>query len=559
VNRRKFVKGMLAAAAAANIAPVMAPLPVQAGPDKAKDKDKEDKPSKKGGKIGAKRRHEAYRLREQAARFHRVQPVVVHQNNGDEDRYPNKIASYSKGLPHNHLGEVDLVAYQALTKATTTGDPDDFAAIPLGSPTATGCYKLKNPQAGLAFDLEGADSQAVTQAPAPAFASAEEAAEIIENYWMALLRDVRFDDYANNELAHAAAADLSNKSDFRGPKIGGQVTPATLFRGLTPGDLTGPYISQFLLLPAPFGACSIEQRLRTYLPGVNFMTSYENWLNIQRGFLPLESEQFDPVRRYIRNGRDLSQWVHIDVLYQAYFHAMMILLHPPELGGIGAPFDAGNPYGTSRNQSGFGTFGPPHIAALMCEVATRALKAVWFQKWFVHNRLRPEAFAGRIHFHLSGAATYPIHPDALNSPALDRVFNTNGTWFLPQAFPEGSPTHPAYGGGHATVAGACVTILKAWFDESFVIPNPVVVAPNGTSLLPYSGPPLTVGGELNKVASNVAFGRNIAGVHWRSDAVESLKLGEAVAISVLRDQRACYNEDFGGFTLTKFDGTTVTV
>ena len=29
--------------------------------------------------------------------------------------------------------------------------------------------------------------------------------------------------------------------------------------------------------------------------------------------------------------------------------------------------------------------------------------------------------------------------------------------------------HPAYGAGHATVAGACVTILKAFFDTSAVL------------------------------------------------------------------------------------------
>jgi hypothetical protein len=57
----------------------------------------------------------------------------------------------------------------------------------------------------------------------------------------------------------------------------------------------------------------------------------------------------------------------------------------------------------------------------------------------------------------------------------------------------------------------------------------------------------------------VALGRNIAGVHWRSDATESIKLGEEVALSVLRDQKNTYNEPFAGFSLTKFDGTTVTV
>jgi hypothetical protein len=68
-----------------------------------------------------------------------------------------------------------------------------------------------------------------------------------------------------------------------------------------------------------------------------------------------------------------------------------------------------------------------------------------------------------------------------------------------------------------------------------------------------------VGGELNKLASNISQGRNIAGVHWRSDAVESNRLGEAAAISVLKDMFNTYAEPFEGFSLTKFDGTTITI
>ena len=70
---------------------------------------------------------------------------------------------------------------------------------------------------------------------------------------------------------------------------------------------------------------------------------------------------------------------------------------------------------------------------------------------------------------------------------------------------------------------------------------------------------MTVGGELNKLAANVAIGRNFAGVHWRSDYQESLTLGEAVAISVLKDSKPCYNEAFSGFTFTRFDATRITV
>jgi hypothetical protein len=118
------------------------------------------------------------------------------------------------------------------------------------------------------------------------------------------------------------------------------------------------------------------------------------------------------------------------------------------------------------------------FSSLIPEVSTRALKAQWLQKWFVHRRLRPEAFGGLIHHHKKHNATYPFLKNSiLDSPVLDRIFESNkeankklksgnpdkdkGTYFLPQAFPEGSPLHPSYGAGHATVAGACVTVLKA--------------------------------------------------------------------------------------------------
>jgi len=157
----------------------------------------------------------------------------------------------------------------------------------------------------------------------------------------------------------------------------------------------------------------------------------------------------------------------------------------------------------------------------------------------------------------------------------------DGTFLLPQAFVEGAPTHPAYGAGHATVAGACVTILKAWFDESDVFDPGIVNLPMthpkiaelrenrtpkvpnaaGTALedlTPLPDPPLTVGGELNKLAANIALGRNAAGVHWRSDYTESVRLGEEIAIRILQEQKPTYNEDHF-FSLTKFDGTAITI
>jgi len=483
---------------------------------------------------------------------------LQHPNNQDELLYPNKIGNFSKGLPHNDDGTVVLSAYNALLQALNSGQPSDFDAIPLGGTT-----RLTNPQSGLAFDMQGPDAHALVQPPAPAFASRQQAAEISENYWMALLRDVPYSQYAGNPIANAAAADLTSYgADFIGPKIGGAVTPATLFRGLAAGDLAGPYLSQFFYHDLNFGAYKIEQKIRTTVPGVNYMTDFNTWLAVQRG-IAQPPDAFDPVPRYMRNGRDMGQWVHVDVLFQAYFQAFLVL------AGARAPFDDGNPYNNNPNQMGFGTFGEPHAATLLCEVATRALKAIWFQKWFVHRRLRPEAMAERVDRTLFHGAGYPVHEEILNSFSdANRLkgFMPASNALLPMAFPEGSPAHPAYGAGHATVAGACVTVLKTWFKESTRLVDigldPLQPSDDGLSLVPYSGSDagdLTVGGELNKIAANVALGRNTAGVHWRSDATESFKLGEQIAIGILKEQRACYNEVFNGFSLTKFDGTTITV
>ncbi|MBI3756530.1 MAG: phosphatase PAP2 family protein [Deltaproteobacteria bacterium] len=113
--------------------------------------------------------------------------------------------------------------------------------------------------------------------------------------------------------------------------------------------------------------------------------------------------------------------------------------------------------------------------------------------------------------------------------------------------------------GHAAIAGACVTVLKAFFNESFVISNPLVASPDGLSLTLYKGSNLTVGGELNKLAANIALARNTAGVHWRSDGIEGLKLGEAVALGILRDLRTTWRESFSGFSFTSFAGASVTI
>lgn len=172
-----------------------------------------------GPTSARKRRQEAFRVRQEAALFQKHLPLPGHPGNGDEDLFSSKIGNYSKGLPHNRLGEVDLNAYNTLIKALTTGNPEDFEFIPLG-----GVAKLANPQAAYTFDLAGPDSHHLGMIVPPAFSSAWIASEMAEVYWQALTRDVPFADYDTNPLTLAAASDLSGFSDFRGPKVSGAVT-----------------------------------------------------------------------------------------------------------------------------------------------------------------------------------------------------------------------------------------------------------------------------------------------------------------------------------------------
>jgi hypothetical protein len=528
VNRRSFLGGVTAATVAAGILG----MPTIA---QAKEIGPEDP---------AQRRSDEFGRRDGAAIREKLLPPT-HKTNGDEERYFNKIGNYSKGLPHDVLGEVNLSAYAGLITALTSGAPTDFGAIQLG-----GVLKLSNPQSSYAYCLEGADSHVGVTAVPPAYAGNEQGSEMAENYWMALARDVAFADYDSDSTIASTVADLGSFPDYQGPQ---PVTADNIFRGFTAGDLSGPYVSQFLTLPIPYGAITVPQQITTNVPGDDHMTSYLAWLNIMNGGAPTDKNVFDPTPRYIRNLRDLTAFVHKDFSYDAGLTAALLL------GAMGATFDPNNPYLGYATTSPFGTFGAPDAVDMVGRVSAAALRCVYYQKWLVHRRVRPEEYAGNVQNQVTGQGSYPIPPRLLSSPVLPAIFSKFGSYLLPMAYPEGCPPHPSYPQGHGTLAGATVTVLKAFYNEAFVIPNPMVASSDGLSLVPYTGGQLTIGNELNKLAANIARARDASGVHWRSDGMNGLLLGEALAIKILKDLKANYWEPFAGWQLTKFNGRTITI
>jgi hypothetical protein len=508
------------------------------------------------------------------------------------------IGSFHKTLPHNQYGEVEESAFKKLVKATK-GDAE-FGDVPEGGfqPPASRTAALINPQAGLAKDRLTEEPSEYEMLPAPKVVSETTAAEMTELYWMALLRDVSFDKFDTDAKIQQAAQEINQKfgavtgNPGNGSKLQtgvdvpgkagmlNPITPQNIFRLGLPGEETGPLVSQFFIRRINYGTQIIDQQQRPYKKAMNYLTKFEDWLcaqdsgnNRQDGLsynLSNEAKasyyEGEAKTRYISTPRDLARFVNKDALHQAYFNAALLMLSG------GARWTRGNPYGDGgrleRREAGFGTLGGPHILALVSEVATRALKIVWYQKWQVHLRLRPEAYGGLVHMQnigLGGVKRPYGLPDwvATTEAATEirKLNNDNGeeTLLLPMAFTAGSPIHPAYGAGHASVAGICVTVLKAFFktfdDNGDAVklntlterPNPYLppapfktyitgVDANGNGhRTEITEPNMTIEGELNKLAMNVAMGRTMGGVHWRTDNARSLMLGEAVAAQILAD------------------------
>ncbi|MDJ0576457.1 MAG: vanadium-dependent haloperoxidase [Xenococcaceae cyanobacterium MO_234.B1] len=618
------------------------------------------------------RRQESYAVRLEAAELARSREYPDHKANGDEQKYAGDkyFMSFTKGLPHDSETGLlhDPLDFVEFRRAIDDGFIDPFSdRVRHGAKyevdkTTNQIQKVSNPPndfrqweaptAGVVFELQGPDAQAVTMPSAPPLigvdgeANPELVLEMAEIYELAILRDKPFnafecgggDNDINNSIKRLNALPYISNQTGRPRKVdsGSKLNLQTVFRGSSPGVEIGPYLSQFLLIgntdlngggrvgegKITYGVLQIEQKVPVAKPGTDYMTDIDEYVCVQRGLKrDLEAYEPDPnsksgrpARRFISTPRDLATYVHYDALYEAYLNACIILL------GMKTPFDPGFDHlsgvgvaaaspATRRNAGGFALYGGPHILNLVTEVATRALKAVRFQKFNNHIRLRPEALAARIEL-LREPSGKDIPPalsrdigelkKALESnqvncgqSTLDVIKNGvgNGTHFLPMAFPEGSPMHPAYGAGHATVAGACVTILKAFFDTSAVLgkkddkvafkrfengDTPIAfrapnipkdkIVPNQWELddtkLPVPSEPkqfLTLEGELNKLAANISIGRNMAGVHYFSDYYDSLRMGEEIAIGILEEQALTYSTDPFVLSVPTFDGDVVRI
>ena len=365
----------------------------------------------------------------------------------------------------------------------------------------------------------------------------------------------------------------------------------SLFRSSASGAIVGPYVSQFLLAgttetPADgiigYGVHAISHRVAAFEAGLDYMTDWHSWLDAQNGADMgdlqhtkdtdrLAPEDKEP--RFLTTPRDLATYMRSDELYQANLNAAIMLS-----GSTKTSLSLPSEDATDQNDRS-GGISHPDLLALLSEVSTRGMKLAQRQKFNQHRRAGPERIAAMLTLvanndldGLSASARQDLirmFGELHQTGLLDQISAHNAqqlkhkgnlvqnrgnlgetSLLLPMAFADGSPMQPSYGSGHATVAGACVTILKGFFqlfksEDSWA---PLTLADvgmqtvfeateDGTELRDSldDAATITVEGELNKLAANISLSGSMAGTHYYSDYHDSLRLGERLAVIVLAE------------------------
>lgn len=584
---------------------------------------------------------------------------------------------FSKGLPHDAFGRVfyqDLQRFLTeLSSPTPTGFSDllyrDGYARPSGGITSR---KLESPFAAIHAPQKSALTALTLRTP-PQLGSPELTLELAEIYCAALLRDVAFVNWATDPKVGTACAILTTLPAAQGIADQGQ-----LFRGTTRGAQIGPYVSQFLLVgntekpslgrrdsevgpiaaqsaasqdslnraasfvPPPserdaplradasesfahsdgfirYGPQAISQRIYGHLRGLDHMTEWATWRDVQNGSNRKDSfDRFEPISRFLASPRDLASYVHFAGRAQPFANAALILM------GAEEPTDSGLPEGLHHpTRDGSATFGLSHLLALLGQAELIALRAVFEQKFQHHRRARPERTAASVALAWAGGAAQnslgneqapvvdmmrPLADSGLlaqignHNRAMNAIWevqygdidlgplHTDRNALLPMAWPEGAPMHPGYGSAQGAVAGACATVLKAFFEvfAPAAPPGPDLQTLDAKAAFPANlfrsertltgsgamlsaaqiadpntgfttltaapdSPVLTLQGELDKLADNIAFAGLFAGVNFRSDAHSALRLGERIAMEVLMEHLQSFNEPIS-LRFQTFDG-----
>jgi hypothetical protein len=218
-----------------------------------------------------------------------------------------------------------------------------------------------------------------------------------------------------------------------------------------------------------------------------------NLVEIYRG------EEYDARYPVIRTGRELARWFENNTPGLAHRHALNYLLRdtdwsPPRQAWVWAALDI---------------------------TIYSALLAAWYYKWFAG--IKDEACRQSCYepFTARQDVSYRPRPFELDS-RVGVLYNREISRFgdgdgprrpTPNPSP-GTPRHPSYPSGHSTY-GAAASELLSWFFPDYRE-------------------------ELNRLADNTGMARLWAGIHYRSDHIQGMKLGRCVACMIIEDLKMSF-------------------
>lgn len=179
---------------------------------------------------------------------------------------------------------------------------------------------------------------------------------------------------------------------------------------------------------------------------------------------------------------------------------------------------------------------------------TAAQMTVWLAQEEGRHGRRADAYRAAAE-ELAGAAPNLLHWVSRANRARRGPQRFAVSLFLPLAGPERQHLTPSDLAAHAIVAGALATLIKAVFDTS---PRMQLQAVGD------SGPATTLEDQVDRLAANVALMRCVTGGYFPAENIQDLRLGQAIALHLLRDRMEADNRS-ARLAFRDFDGRSLQV
>ena len=382
--------------------------------------------------------------------------------------------------------------------------------------------------------------------------SEAQAFEMFELYALSQLRDCHVERLSTDCQAECDRT-LSALSTFPGREA---TSCSDLYRLSTvPFASSGPYVSQLLLRSYKDGAQQVDRRFPSTATDQTLSTR-QGYLEAEEGTTLTRSNPSLPDLVYPHDCRSLGTMVDGEPAYKHYLSAALLLMQT--LGS--SSFSLSTEDVLTSLHGGF-----DDVLVSVAEVTRNALAESYRAKYLQSMKMRPASMASLIDVknrssHLSPSdvgAVAQIWEHAFGRAErksyLDEMARRRGdggreaSYLLANHYR--TSRHPSYTHGHGTVAAAAVTVLKglirtATSSDMALVPwqLPLLVpSQDGTALedAPASlASGSTIADELDKLAHNVAIGRNCAGQHFRTEAEVSLSYGQDVGVRFLQT-KAC--------------------